>query len=320
MGYQDFGDGAADSRSREKLSALRLPENLSGKSVLDVGCNEGFFCGEAVKRGAAYVLGIDANESLIRKARRRVPEAQFETLSWWNIPDRKFDVILFLSAIHYEDNQRELLKLLHTRLADDGLLILECGVVRNDWDEKWHLIERHDGCLSFPSWGLLLNRLLDNFAVRDMGPSVEQKGDPLPRFVFHCTKLRPQVIFISGQSGAGKTVLSREFRKNGCRVINLDFEYGRMLSTNTTYQRDAALNYMRKIYEPRSLDSMLQTVVDDGKEDSVSRLIAKLVQPDVPLTLLEGYHLAIPSLNRSLRAVLEAKGFTVHEIEVDRKS
>ena len=50
-GYQDF-DGTGASKSHEKLNALRLHDinagkdkitPLKGKSVLDIGCNEGFF-------------------------------------------------------------------------------------------------------------------------------------------------------------------------------------------------------------------------------------------------------------------------------------
>ena len=37
-----------------------LPDDLSAKSVLDVGCNAGFYAIKAKRRGAACVVGIDA--------------------------------------------------------------------------------------------------------------------------------------------------------------------------------------------------------------------------------------------------------------------
>jgi tRNA (mo5U34)-methyltransferase len=46
-----------------------LPEDLSGKSVLDVGCNAGFYAIEAKRRGATRVLGVDAQRRLINQAR-----------------------------------------------------------------------------------------------------------------------------------------------------------------------------------------------------------------------------------------------------------
>ena len=45
-----------------------LPDDLSGKTVLDVGCNAGFYCLEMKRRGAAHVVGIDSQRNLIRQA------------------------------------------------------------------------------------------------------------------------------------------------------------------------------------------------------------------------------------------------------------
>src|SRR2546426_11351896 len=44
-----------------------LPD-LSGKNVLDVGCNAGFYAVEAKRRGAAHVMGIDAQRRCIQQA------------------------------------------------------------------------------------------------------------------------------------------------------------------------------------------------------------------------------------------------------------
>ena len=45
-----------------------LPEDLTGKSVLDVGCNAGFYAIEAKRRGAARVLGVDGQRQHVRQA------------------------------------------------------------------------------------------------------------------------------------------------------------------------------------------------------------------------------------------------------------
>src|SRR3954462_7107807 len=39
-----------------------IPADLRGKSVLDVGCNAGFYAIEMKRRGAARVVGIDSDE------------------------------------------------------------------------------------------------------------------------------------------------------------------------------------------------------------------------------------------------------------------
>ena len=71
--YQSFPDAAGDSRTLDKLKALRLPD-LAGKSFLDVGCNEGFFCGFARFLGAGRVVGVDHSEQFIARARVRFPD------------------------------------------------------------------------------------------------------------------------------------------------------------------------------------------------------------------------------------------------------
>lgn len=45
-----------------------IPETLSGKSVLDVGCNAGFYAIEAKRRGAARVMGVDGQRQHVRQA------------------------------------------------------------------------------------------------------------------------------------------------------------------------------------------------------------------------------------------------------------
>ena len=100
--YQSFDGDPGVSKSAEKLACLKLPEDLTGKSLLDVGCHEGFFCGVALQRRAARVFGIDKDPAVIEQARQRFPGAEFLTASWWDTPAERFDYILFLSGLHYE--------------------------------------------------------------------------------------------------------------------------------------------------------------------------------------------------------------------------
>src|SRR5512134_241970 len=122
MAYQSIGGAKGASDSQEKLTRLRLSRlgPIKGKSVLDLGCNEGFFCGALLEKGAARVLGIDQWPGVIAKARDRFPKAEFKVGSWWDLPDEKFDLILFLSAVHYEPRQRALFDKLLNHLTPTG--------------------------------------------------------------------------------------------------------------------------------------------------------------------------------------------------------
>jgi len=91
----------------EKVKAA-LPDDLSGKTVLDVGCNAGFYCLEMKRRGAAQVLGIDSQRNLIRQAEfvRDVNnlEIDYRRMSVYDLDPHslgQFDVTLALGLLYH---------------------------------------------------------------------------------------------------------------------------------------------------------------------------------------------------------------------------
>src|SRR5207244_3092089 len=58
LGHGVVTPGIDDSPA--KLARLGLPDDLTGKTVLDVGAWDGFFSFEAERRGARHVLATDA--------------------------------------------------------------------------------------------------------------------------------------------------------------------------------------------------------------------------------------------------------------------
>src|SRR5947209_7367681 len=46
-----------------------IPADLSGRTVLDIGCNAGFYSLEMKRRGAARVVGIDSDSAYLAQAR-----------------------------------------------------------------------------------------------------------------------------------------------------------------------------------------------------------------------------------------------------------
>jgi tRNA (mo5U34)-methyltransferase len=91
----------------EKVRAC-LPEDVSGKSVLDVGCNAGFYSVELKRRGAGRVVGVDSQRNLIRQA-AFVRDAlgldiEYQRLSVYDLDPREsgqFDVVLALGLIYH---------------------------------------------------------------------------------------------------------------------------------------------------------------------------------------------------------------------------
>lgn len=60
-----------DIYERYELTFERLGMDLSGASVLDIGCGSGVYCVEAARRGASRVVGVDIAEDMVALARER---------------------------------------------------------------------------------------------------------------------------------------------------------------------------------------------------------------------------------------------------------
>ncbi len=97
---------ATDGADRSATARAIFPESLKGKSVLDLGCNNGFFCYEAARRGATRVVGLDVEPDMIRKNRILAGvlglDVEFKVIDL----DRErlvesFDYVLCLNVLHH---------------------------------------------------------------------------------------------------------------------------------------------------------------------------------------------------------------------------
>lgn len=204
--YQTFPGQAGSSNSLDKLLALRLPP-LAGKSFLDVGCNEGFFCGFALHEGASKVVGMDNHRLSVDEAARRFPDGTFLKQSWDDPIEGQFDVILLASALHYAQDQTALIHKLMDHLTPQGTLVLELGM-SSEPGNKWVTVKRSIDERQFPSRAKL-GEILDPFAWKLMGNSVNQAGDPTPRVVVHIQPRLPYAFLLMTPSGYGKSTITR---------------------------------------------------------------------------------------------------------------
>ncbi len=84
-----------------------IRQDLTGKSVVDIGCNSGFFSLEMKKRGVNRVVGVDIMPHLLAQSR-------FNS-HWFNLPlelyecgaydvqslDSKFDIVVFIGVLYH---------------------------------------------------------------------------------------------------------------------------------------------------------------------------------------------------------------------------
>ena len=111
-----------------KRFAHAVPEDLSGKSVLDIGCNAGFYSMEMKRRGADRVLGIDFDDRYLDQARLasevRGHDIEFRKLSVYDLAQlgERFDLVIFMGVLYHLRHPLLALDLIHEHVADDLLL------------------------------------------------------------------------------------------------------------------------------------------------------------------------------------------------------
>jgi len=112
----------------------QVPNDLSGKSVLDVGCNAGFFSVQAKKRNADYVLGIDLSEGFLKQAEfvREVLglEIDYEKMGVCDVAKLggRFDIVLCLGVIYHCADPFQAARCVESVTRE--LAIVESAVVR----------------------------------------------------------------------------------------------------------------------------------------------------------------------------------------------
>jgi tRNA (mo5U34)-methyltransferase len=108
--------------------AHAIPESLAGKTVLDIGCNAGFYSIEMKRRGAARVVGIDFDETYLAQARFAAEvkgfDIEFREMSVYDVAQlrEKFDLVIFMGVLYHLRHPLLALDLIHEHVAKDMML------------------------------------------------------------------------------------------------------------------------------------------------------------------------------------------------------
>jgi tRNA (mo5U34)-methyltransferase len=116
-----------------------IPADLTGKSVLDIGCNAGFYSVEMKRRGAARVLGIDWDERYLAQARLATEAlgftgVEFRKMSVYDVAalGEKFDLVIFMGVLYHLRHPLLALDLIREHVAGDLMLFQTLQQGSND--------------------------------------------------------------------------------------------------------------------------------------------------------------------------------------------
>ncbi len=105
-----------------------IPTDLTGMTVLDIGCNAGFYAMEMTRRGADRVLGIDSEDDYLAQARFAADveglKIEFRKMSAYDVGElhEKFDLVIFMGVLYHLRHPLLALDLIHQHAARDLLL------------------------------------------------------------------------------------------------------------------------------------------------------------------------------------------------------
>src|SRR5712671_3084828 len=105
-----------------------IPSDLRGQTVLDIGCNGGFYSMEMKRRGADRVLGIDTDPVYLAQARFAAEQCnaqiEFRQLSVYEVSRLKerFDLVLFMGVLYHLRHPLLALDLLHAHVTRNLLV------------------------------------------------------------------------------------------------------------------------------------------------------------------------------------------------------
>jgi len=89
----------------EQPAMVKMLPDLTGKTVLDLGCGYGHNCIDFVNRGAKRVVGVDISEKMLAVAKEESAHnnIEYRNMSMTDISnlDEKFDFIYSSLAFHY---------------------------------------------------------------------------------------------------------------------------------------------------------------------------------------------------------------------------
>ena len=197
--YSRFGDRFSATRQRLQPGVKRILETIrADESVLDLGCGNGNFLHELVRRGhRASLLGVDFSLPLLRDAKsssgvefREVDLSQLSVNSDQLSVEDSWDVITMFATLHHIPSMEMRLDILQTvkkLLNPNGKFILSnwqflnsaklkarvqswdrVGIAENDVDEGDYLLDWRSG-----GEGL---RYAHQFSAEELSALAEQAG------------------------------------------------------------------------------------------------------------------------------------------------
>jgi tRNA (mo5U34)-methyltransferase len=205
-----------------------VPGDLEGRSVLDIGCNAGFYSLEMKRRNAGRVVGIDSDPHYLRQARFAAQETgydiEFRQMSVYDVAElrEQFDLVIFMGVLYHLRHPLLALDLLYEHVVGDQMLFqcMQRGsaqkpLLQNDYDfSEWDIFEIREYPKLFfiedryagdPTNWFIPNKAAVEAMLRSAGFVIQSNPERevylLTRGKRHYAAERPPTIYPAGSAG-----------------------------------------------------------------------------------------------------------------------
>jgi len=136
----------------EKPAMYSMLPDLTGMSVLSLGCGSGEDCNYLQAHGAKNVTGIDLSANLIEIASKSYPECQFKVMDMEQLDfsDESFEFAYSSLAMHYIEDWSQIFREVYRVLKPNSYFLFSCNhpvetamdITQNDDANKMRQLSR----------------------------------------------------------------------------------------------------------------------------------------------------------------------------------
>ena len=228
--YQTFdlipGD-KRDSDSKGKFECSKLSNyNLEGKTILDIGCNAGYFLFKLLDKNPKQLVGIEIGEKFVQIANDLNREIYKSSIIEFILGDffthqfsQKFDLIICFSTFHYFKDNQLFFDKCYELLNEGGILLLEVEEypenslnLKTYYAGKYYLTNKYNSIkqISHQRWFYELKK-----PKMSELPSLDKRqieGD-----------YQKTIIVLTGPSNIGKSTITELLLTDKFDYVSIDF-------------------------------------------------------------------------------------------------
>jgi ubiquinone/menaquinone biosynthesis C-methylase UbiE len=191
--YEIVGDNVQGDKYKTEIEQYfrsLIPQDMSGKKVLDHGCGNARFGELFCQKGASLVVGVDLSSDMIEMAKKRKAENNLEALKLMQgdfhdlpIKDGEFDLVFSRFSLVHSPRIGEVMKQIGDCLKENGEVLLETNfaVIKDKKEEIQRetvplIMQMGDAKISLADYAITIDEYMSAFKEAGLEIQTEKES------------------------------------------------------------------------------------------------------------------------------------------------